>query len=336
MLSLALDLNSADDFGDLIEYAYGDSDTLWGNVRIVNDSHPEPYQLTLLELGNEQFNFAYVDQILAMEARRARINAPPVTYFYPSNGGPNASQVAALVAAGVPGPAFGPDCHATDAVSCAKDFFNKFPDVNSSMVNAEVNGRVSNLLRMVNEGTDLVRYWFNATAAALTPRLRGRSTSFCTERSGHFEHPPWDQGHIYTLPNMTWLQPGGWVHAMIARTWAEAALPFELVGGNASALSVAAQRSDDGARVVVQLVNGALEPAPVTLALSDASFVPTGPVGVWTLAEPGPGAPNMSAANTPANPMYISPVLTNTTWPAGSRSLGFTLPAFSFTVIEVL
>jgi hypothetical protein len=226
MISVAKDLNSVEDFGDLIEYAYGNASTPWGAVRIFNDSHPAPYPLTMLELGNEQFNFDYAEQIIAMEARRARIGAPPVTYFYPDNGGPNASQVAALVAAGVPGPAFGPDCHATDAISCAKLFFSKFPDVNSSAVNAEVNGRFSNLLRMVAESTDLVRYWFNATAE-LAPRLLGRSTSFCTERSGHFEHAPWDQGHVYTLPNMTWLQPGAYVHVMISQTF----VPRAATGG---------------------------------------------------------------------------------------------------------
>jgi alpha-L-arabinofuranosidase len=163
MLSLARDLNTADDFADLVEYAYGDENTPWGAVRIRNDSHPAPYQLTLLELGNEEFAPDFVPQILAMEARRARVGAPPITYFYPSTGGPNNSQVAALLAAGVPAPAFGPDCHASDAVSCAKDFFGKF--TNTSAVNAEVNGRFSNLERMILESTDLVRFWFNASAS---------------------------------------------------------------------------------------------------------------------------------------------------------------------------
>ncbi len=334
MISLSAELNTEDDFADLIEYAYGNASTPWGAVRIANDSHPEPYALTMIELGNEQFNYDYVNQILAMEARRAVVNAPPVTYFYPSNGGPNTSQVAALVAAGVAGPAFGPDCHASDAVSCAKDFFFRFPDVNSSMVNAEVNGRFSNLERMIIESEDLLRYWFNVSAS-IQPRLYGRSTSFCSERSGHFEHPPWDQGHVYTLPNATWLQPAAWVHAMIAKTWAPNSLPYDLTGGNATALFAAAQRSDDGSRLVVQLVNGALSAAPVTLKLADAGWAPSGPVSVWTLAQPGPAPPDPTAANTPAFPTYISPVLANVTWPSGG-DFELTLPAFSFSVVEVL
>lgn len=335
MISLARDLNTAEDFADLVEYAWGGAGTPWGAVRAHNDSHPAPFQLTMVELGNEEFAPDYVAQIVAMEARRARIGAPPITYFYPSNSGPNASQVAALVAAGVPGPSFGPDCHASDAVSCARDFFGRFPEVNTSAVNAEVNGRTSNLARMVAESTDLVRNWFNVSAP-LQPRLLGRSTSFCSERSGHFEHPPWDQGHIYVLPNMTWLQPGAWVHAMIAQAWAAAMVPFELQGGNATALSVAAQRSDDGARLVLQLVNGALDAAPVTIRLGDAGWAPpTGAVTVSTLSQPGPAPPDSEAANTPAAPTFISPVTTNATWPSGGGGFALTLPAFSFTVVEV-
>ena len=334
MISLSRDLNTAADFADLVEYAWGNASTPWGAVRSLNDSHPAPYPLTLLELGNEEFNYQYVEQILAMEARRAAVGAPRITYFYPSNGGPNSSQVAALVAAGVPGQAFGPDCHATDAVSCARDFFERFPLVNSSAVNAEVNGKTSNLARMVAESTDLVRYWFNASAP-LQPRLLGRSTSFCSERSGHFEHPPWDQGHVYTLPNMTWLQPGAWVHAMIAGAWADNAVPFALAGGNASALAVAAQRSDDGSRLVLQLVNGALAAAPVTIRLGDASWAPAGPVTVTTLAHPGQAPPDPLAANTPARPTFIAPAAANASWPSGSGGLALSLPAFSFTVIEV-
>ena len=295
----------------------------------------DPYltkQLTMLELGNEEANINYAAQIIAMEARRAKIGAPAVTYFYPSNSGPTDTQVAALVAAGVAGPAFGPVCHASGAVSCATDFFGRYPDVNTSMVNAEVNGRFSNLDRMIIESQDLVRVWFNVSAD-IQPRLYGRSTSFCTERSGHFEHAPWDQGHVYTLPNMTWFQPGAWVHAMIAKTWAGNSLPFELVGGNATALSTAAQRSDDGSRLVVQLVNSALDAAPMTIHIS-GGWAPSGAVAVWTLSQPGPAPPNASAANTPAFPTFISPVLANSSWPSGG-DFALTLPAFSFTVIEV-
>ena len=61
------------DVVDLVDYAYGDATTAWGSVRINNDSHPQPYKLTGVELGNEQANDAWTDQIQAMEARAAAI-----------------------------------------------------------------------------------------------------------------------------------------------------------------------------------------------------------------------------------------------------------------------
>ena len=48
-------------------------------------------------------------------------------------------------------------------------------------------------------------------------RLKFRTASFCTERSGHFDG--FDQGVSFFLPNMTWLQPPGYVHQMIKDSW---------------------------------------------------------------------------------------------------------------------
>jgi hypothetical protein len=43
--------NTAEDWGDLVEYMYGDASTPWGSVRIHNDSHPDPYKCDTWELG---------------------------------------------------------------------------------------------------------------------------------------------------------------------------------------------------------------------------------------------------------------------------------------------
>ena len=50
-------------------------------------------------------------------------------------------------------------------------------------------------------------------------RMAVRTASFCMERSGHYEDSMLnDQGLSFFLPNATWLQPPGYVHAMIAQT----------------------------------------------------------------------------------------------------------------------
>lgn len=106
-MTLAYDLNTVDDWADLVEYAWGDATTTWGSVRIVNDSHPAPYKCSIFELGtaecgsadslsffivaslfagNEQENPDFVAQVTAMEARRTApgVNAPEYHYMYPT------------------------------------------------------------------------------------------------------------------------------------------------------------------------------------------------------------------------------------------------------------
>lgn len=51
ILTLAWDLNTPQDWGDLMDYLYADDTTEWGRVRIHNDSHPAPYRIDTFELG---------------------------------------------------------------------------------------------------------------------------------------------------------------------------------------------------------------------------------------------------------------------------------------------
>ena len=61
-----------EDMADLVEYCYGDASTTWGSQRI-QDGHPDPYNVQYIELGNEQYNSKYVDQVIAMEERAAKV-----------------------------------------------------------------------------------------------------------------------------------------------------------------------------------------------------------------------------------------------------------------------
>jgi hypothetical protein len=71
VVTLAYDMNKAADWADLIEYLYGNSSTTWGALRIT-DGHPAPYIIDTFELGNEQENPSFVEQVKAIEARRVR------------------------------------------------------------------------------------------------------------------------------------------------------------------------------------------------------------------------------------------------------------------------
>ena len=113
IITLAYDANDAMDWGDLVEYAFGDAATAWGARRHA-DGHPAVFNVSTFELGNEQYvryshtllvlsrystysairlllvstltsllvclsimrryNPDFVEQVAAMEARAAKLN----------------------------------------------------------------------------------------------------------------------------------------------------------------------------------------------------------------------------------------------------------------------
>ena len=285
--------------------------------------------------GNEQENPDFVAQVTAIEARRAApgVNAPEITFMYPTNGGVSEAQAAALSA--LPGfdvARIAPDCHVGGGggVACALGDFAAMPDFLQSAINVETNAAISDANRMIMEASDL-QEWLNVDAAT-QKRLRARAASFCLERSGHYD--AFDQGIAFFLPNMTWLQPPGWVHAMITHSWQPNAVRV-VAGGDVLG---SAQVSDDLASMTVQLVNPVDAAGPMTVSLSiSGGFKPSGAVNRWTLAEQVPAGtqPTKNAGNTPANPTYIAPVLSMLAWPVGQAVLNISLPPFSFTILEL-
>jgi len=103
--------------------------------------------------------------------------------MYPENAGPNETQAAAIAALGIDGSRVAADCHvgAGGGVECSEKSLI-WQNFNGSGINCETNAVKSNLLRGALEAADLIT-WFgqNATTSA---RLRARTASFCTQRSG--------------------------------------------------------------------------------------------------------------------------------------------------------
>ena len=184
----------------------------------------------------------------------------------------------------------------------------------------ETNDAISTMLRAIHESADL-QTWFNfgSQNGEEPGRLIGRTASFCLERSGHYD--AFDQGITFFLPNMTWLQPPGYVHQMISRTAQPNALAIA-----AGPYAASAQLSDDGKAITVQIVNDRATPGDVFIAITDSGFTPAGAATIWTL-----NSTDIEGGNTPFQPTLISPVQTSAPWPAGGLAL--TLPANSFTII---
>ena len=79
-------------------------------------------------------------------------------------------------------------------------------------VNFETNAATHTHARALAEASDLNDF-FNAG----NPRVLARTASFCHGRAGHYDM--FDQAISFFMPNMTWLQPPGHVHAMITASW---------------------------------------------------------------------------------------------------------------------
>jgi Alpha-L-arabinofuranosidase B (ABFB) domain len=178
------------DWVDLVEYCYGDETTTWGAVRIA-DGHPEIYNITTFELGNEQYNNNFVEQVAAMEAKATSLGIPNTLYYlFPSNGGLNAADQAAAIAAGLPISHIAPDIHvgATGGIESIQNLFDSSPTFMQSAINLEVNAETSDMLRALTESADL-NDWFNALPPFID-RVIARASSFCFERNGHFDGSP--------------------------------------------------------------------------------------------------------------------------------------------------
>jgi alpha-L-arabinofuranosidase len=322
VVTLAYDTNSAADWADLVEYLWADDTTTWGSVRIHNDSHAAPFNITIFEIGNEEQNPDFVSQVVAMEARRKAVGAPNMTYLYPTNEGVSVTAASALVAAGVAPHAIAPDCHVGDggAVDCARNDFAANAGFRQQFINCEVNAGTSAVQRMLTEAADL-QSWFGYGAGADEDptRLIARAASFCSERSGHYD--AFDQGITFFLPNMSWLQPPGYVHAMLQSRSEPRALALQTTPD----FPASAQLSDDGKRLVVQVVNA--NPAPGSVTLLVSGFAPSAAAVITMVNGTSP-----SQANTPADPNAVAPYSVQQPW-TGGGTLALSLPPYSFTIV---
>merc|ERR1712139_277954 len=105
-------------------------------------------------------------------------------------------------------------------------------------INCETNAGIHTMKRANQEGGDLIEF-FNqfipSTSSDPGSRIKARTASFCTERSGHYD--AFDQGITFFLPNMTWIQPPGYVHKMVNDAWAGKAISASVSDGSSCTAS---------------------------------------------------------------------------------------------------
>jgi hypothetical protein len=179
------------------------------------------------------------------------------------------------------------------------------------------------LQRALEEAQDLLSFF--TAPSAVSSRIYARTASFCSERSGHFDN--YDQGLSFFLPNMTWLQPPGWVHTMIAQTWADIVLV-----ANYSALppgvSFAAQLTADRATFVVRAVNMGAAVQPLAVELTGGAFSLEMNANSAVTALTGP---DLQGDNPPSAPLTISPSAILSA-DVSENSVMLELPPYSFVV----
>jgi hypothetical protein len=208
-------------------------------------------------------------------------------------------------------------------------------------VNAETNANFGSFRRAVSEACDL-NDWFNSemvSADAISNRLHFRAASFCMAAANDFDN--WDQGISFFLPNMTFLQPAGYVHQMIDQTWQPSALKVDVPPGNwgaqmqnSNASVISAQRSADGKTLVLRFVNAVLSsdtaiapPTTLTVHLKGSmAALDFSSATMWTLS-----SLDSLAANTPGHPMLIAPE--KTTLPSFGDGAVLHLLANSYVVV---
>ncbi len=328
-----------EDMADLLEYCWGNSSTIWGQQRI-KDGHAAPYKLRYIELGNEQYNSLFIDQVKAMEARAAAIGKPSFfNYIFPSNLGLNATDIARANDAGLDASRLLADLHVGygGAVEQAQAEFSSHADFAEGAVNLETNAATHTMKRALAEASD-INDFLNADSS----RIKIRTASFCTARSGYFDG--FDQGLIFFSPSQTWLQPPAWTHAMVADSWQDSVLNVSF--GRALGQSAAAQLASDSRTLVVRYVNAYNTSVRVSVDLhnwgkqqersprvtqlrppSDAASV-CGPACAPSYYDPALPPLQECCSNPPGNTELIRPLEAKM-----DDSRSFTAPAFSYTVI---
>lgn len=121
---------------------------------------------------------------------------------------------------------------------------------------------------------------------------------------------------------MSWIQPPGYVHQMISNTWASKGVAITVAGGGTSA---SAQLSDDSKTVYVRVASTPGGKVQITLK----GFPYRGTANATTIS-----ASDLNAANSPANPTYISPEPFVATFGSDGTSQN-AVPENSFTVFEI-
>merc|ERR1712216_980349 len=161
----------------------------------------------------------------------------------------------------------------------------------------------------------------------IASRLHLRASSFCMAQADHADNAGFNQGIASFMPNMTYLQPPGHVHAMVSSTWQPNGVPSSVRVDPGSlpplagpddwgsswnlTFTASAAPSDDKKTAVVRLHSNSSSSASLTVNLqsngstrttSTSSSSSSSSVKIVAANATLLAAPSLWSANSPSNP----------------------------------
>lgn len=337
---------SPEDMADFMEYVNGTPDSTWGRRRS-DDGHPQPYRLRYLQLGNEErIDDAYFERFrLLAEAIWAK--DPQVTlvvgdfvYDHEIDDADHISGAASriqnlhghkriLQLAKQAGREVVFDVHIGTDGPHASASLKALPSYVDALNKLAEGAKHNVVVFEFNSGNHALRRALgNAGAINAIERLAGRisiaCSANCLQVDGQNDNG-WDQGLLFMNACHVWPQPPYYVTQMVARHYQPLAVAAKTE--NAASLDVSAKRSDDGRKLVLQVVN--TSPQPVTARLELSCFVPRKSTAILEEL-----AGDLDAVNSATVPGKICPATKQ--WPHGMAAGAphYAFPAMSFTLLQ--
>jgi hypothetical protein len=262
------------DMADFIEYAKGPANSDWGRKRVA-DSHPAPYRLPYMELGNEErvdekyaAKFEAVATAIWARDRDVILIVGDFLYDQPIRDLMNITGAASKITnlAG----------HAKILELARKHNREVWFDVHIDTEGPGVSSSLKALptyvdaLGKIAGGAKhkVVVFEYNAFNHRMRRALGNALATNMIERDGRLpivtsanglqpdrqNDNGWDQGLLFLNPSQVWLQPPGYVTQMLSRNYLPQVVKCEVVDAQ-DQLDVTAKRGEDGKSLVLQVVN---------------------------------------------------------------------------------
>lgn len=333
------------DMADFMEYVNGSGESAWGRRRVAA-GHPDAYGLKYLELGNEErVDESYWQKFQplaqAIWAKDPRVILVVGDFFYSKvitdpfhfDGGAVKTLAAhkkILDLARAHGREVWFDVHiGTEQPPQPGNLAGERSFI-AQLGRLSPGTRYKVAIFEFNAGNHaLKRALANACALNQVERIGDKlpiaCSANCLQPDGQNDNG-WDQGLLFLNPSQVWLQPPGYVTRMVSHHYLPVLVETEVQGADGQ-LDANAKRSEDGRKLVLQVVNLSDRPSPARIHLD--GFVPSkSAAAVEELTGP------LDAVNTAEAPRRIQPRRVRWRLLSAPGEVRYTFPPHSFTVLQ--